>query len=132
MQNCKIAELQNCRIAGVRQKIGAAPGARPAPAAPGGPGEDRPRAERSGAFGAGDRLLFSLSAKIGTKGSFFRILEDSCNSFCNHLWLVLRCIKAIFHFMKNAILAIFIEFNLLYIFDINDLSVINNIVWCLS
>ena len=66
LRNCKIAKLQNCKIAGVRQNIGAAPGARPAPAAPGGPGEDRPRAERSGAFGAGDRLLFSLSAKIGT------------------------------------------------------------------
>ena len=117
-----------------QQNIGSpAPGARPAPAAPGGPGEDRPRAEGPGPSELGIDYYFLYLRKLAqTKGSFFRILEDSCNSFCNHLWLVLRCIKAIFHFMKNAILAIFIEFNLLYIFDINDLSVINNIVWCLS
>ena len=131
---CEIdSRLQNCRIAGVRQNIGAAPGARPAPAAPGGPGEDRRRAEGPGPSELGIDYYFLYLRKLAqTKGSFFRILEDSCNSFCNRLWLVLRCIKAIFHFMKNAILAIFIEFNLLYIFDINDLSVINNIVWCLS
>ena len=80
---CEIdSRLQNCRIAGVRQNIGAAPGARPAPAAPGGPGADRPTAEGPGPSELGTDLLFSLSAKIGTKGSFFRILfEDSCNCF---------------------------------------------------
>ena len=82
LQNAKIAKLQNCKIAGVRQNIGAAPGARPAPAAPGGPGADRPTAEGPGPSELGTDLLFSLSAKIGTKGSFFRILfEDSCNCF---------------------------------------------------
>ena len=53
---CEIAaSLQDCKIARVRQNAGAAPGARPAPAAP---GEDRPRAEGPGPWELG-KITFS-------------------------------------------------------------------------
>ena len=56
---CEIdSRLQDCKIARVGQNIGAAAGARLAPAAPGGPAGDRPRAEGPGPWEHQFAVLF--------------------------------------------------------------------------
>ena len=73
---CEIdSRLQNCRIAGVRQNIGAAPGARPAPAAPGGPGADRPTAEGPGPSELGTDYYFLYLRKLAQKAAFLEFFS---------------------------------------------------------